>query len=93
MADLVFEVAADGIPELSEEYTLSLTTVHTISDDISQMGFAVLNIEASMATITLSASDSPHGVVEFQQSSVRVQSEESSPSTLTIVREFGTIGE
>ena len=93
MTEVVFEVAADGTPELAEEYTLSLTAVYTVSNDISQMGFAVLDTDATMATITLRASDNPHGVVEFQEISVLAESEESSPVTLTVVREFGSIGE
>ena len=43
------------------------------------------------ATITVRASDDPHGVVEFQ--AVSVSTDESSPARLTIVRQFGTIGE
>ena len=89
----MIEVAADGMPELSEVYTLSLTAVRTVSDDISQMGAAELDSQATMATLTVQASDSPHGVLEFQEASVRVESEESSPVTLTVVREFGAIGE
>ena len=89
----MFEVAADAVPELEEEYHLSLTAVHTVSDDISEMGAAQLDRDATMATLTLSASDNPHGVVEFQELSVHAESEESSPVTLTIVREFGAIGE
>ena len=93
MTEVVFEVAADGTPELEEEYTLSLTAVNTVSDDISQMGFAVFDTDATVATITLKASDHPHGVIEFQDMSVLAESEESSPVTLIVVREFGSIGE
>ena len=88
----MIEVAADSMPELSEVYTLSLTAVRTVSDDISQMGAAELDDQATMATLTVRASDSPHGVVEFQEASVRVESEESNPVALTVVREFGAIG-
>lgn len=91
--DIVFEVAADGTPELSEIYSLSLTAVRTVSNDVSQMGIAELNSLATMATLTVQASDNPHGVVEFQEASVQAQSEENSPIALTVVREFGTIGE
>ena len=92
-ATITIEIAADGMPELSEVYTLSLVAVNTVSDDISQMGVAELDSQATMATLTVRASDNPHGVVEFQEGSVRAQSEESSPITLTVVREFGAIGE
>lgn len=88
----MFQVAADGAPELAEIYSLSITAVRTVSPDISQLGIAELDSQATMATITVEASDNPHGVVEFQSTSVAVESEESSPVTLTIVREFGTIG-
>lgn len=87
----MLEVTADGTPELSEVYSLSLTAVRTVSSDISQMGIAELNSLATMATLTVQASDNPHGVVEFQETSVA--SEESSPTILTLVREFGAVGE
>ena len=92
MTEIVFAVAADGTPELAEEYYLSLTAVHTVSSDISPSGSAEIDPDASMATITLRASDNPHGVVEFQEISVLVESEESSPAVLTVIREFGSIG-
>lgn len=88
----MFQVAADGTPELEEIYSLSITAVRTVSPDISELGFAELDSQATMATITVEASDNPHGVVEFQSTSVAVESEESSPVVLTVVREFGTIG-
>ena len=47
-------------------------------------------LHLSKATITVRASDNPHGVVEFQ--AVSVSADESSPAQLTIVRQFGTIG-
>ena len=83
-------MASDGNPELEEVYSLSITAVRTISPDISQLGRAELDNRATMATITVQASDHPHGVVEFQSTSV--ESEESSPVSLTVVREFGSIG-
>ena len=49
------------------------------------------NAASIQATITVRASDNPHGVVEFQ--AVSVSTDESSPAQLTIVRQFGTIGE
>ena len=49
------------------------------------------NVVFVQATITVRASDNPHGVVEFQ--AVSVSTDESSPAQLTIVRQFGTIGE
>ena len=85
-------MAADSAPELAEEYLLSLTAVETLSEDISELGRAQLDSDASMATISLRASDNPHGVVEFQELSVEAESSESSPVVLAIVREFGTIG-
>ena len=86
----MFTVAADGTPELAEEFYLNVTDVRTLSNDISEMGRAELDTSAVMATITLRASDNPHGVVEFQE--VTVETEESSLLSLTIVREFGAIG-
>ena len=89
--EIVFSVAADGTPELAEEYSLSLTGVQTLTEDISVTGRAVLDTSATMATVTLRASDNPHGVVEFQE--MFVETEESGRLFLTIVREFGAIGQ
>lgn len=88
----MIDVRADAIPEVSEPYTLNITSVETLSPDISPTGHAILDPLGAMATITIQASDNPHGVVEFQAASADVSSGESTPVELTLVREFGRIG-
>ena len=86
-------VSADSTPETAETYALTLVSIETQSPDISSPGFAVLDPQASTATITIRASNSPHGVVEFQSASQSVESDESFHTELTIIRQFGTFGE
>ena len=81
------------MPELVELYVLSLTAVRTVSPDVAPSGQAILSDTDTMATITIEASNSPHGIVEFQMGSESVNVSEESSSELTIVREFGTFGE
>ena len=88
--DILIQVLADATPEVSEPYTLNITSVQTLSPDISPLGHASLDPLATMATITIQASDNPHGVVEFQAAAV--SSRETAPVELTLVRKFGTFG-
>ena len=81
------------MPELSERYTLTLTGVRTVSTDVSPTGYALLSNTNTMATITIAASNSPHGVIEFLQSATVLNISETTATQLTIIREFGTIGE
>ena len=55
-------------------------------------GEAVLDQLATTSTLTVQASDNPHGVVQFQPSSVTVSSDETVAVSLTLIRAFGTIG-
>ncbi len=84
-------MAADSQPEVEERFTLTLTSVDTLSDDVAPSGYAVLNPLATMATVTIRASNNPHGVVEFQSRSVRLA--EGGAMGVAIVRQFGAIGE
>ena len=62
--------------------------------DIAQSGKALLLAEESTATLSVSANDEPHGVVEFQLSSRNVEIEEGNKTLqLTVSRLFGKIGE
>ncbi len=88
---IVISVSADSQPELEERYTLTLTSVTTISDDLAPSGHASLNPLATMATVTIQASNNPHGVVEFQSTSVRLN--EAGVMGVAIIRQFGAIGE
>ena len=86
-------VQTDTTPELAERYTLTLRQVRTISDVISSgSGAATLDTQATMATITIRASDNPHGEVDFQNSSLFVTTEEGLAPQFTIIRQFGTFG-
>ena len=81
------------MPELAERYTLTLLQVRTISDFISsESGAAALDPQASTATITIRASNNPHGEVAFQASSLVISTQEDSTPQLTIIRQFGTFG-
>ena len=87
-------VRADATPELAERYTLTLLRVRTISDFISSgSGAATLEEEGRTATITIRASNNPHGEVAFQDTSLFTTNQEGSTQQLTIVRQFGTFGE
>ncbi len=84
-------MAADSQPEVEERFTLTLTSIETLSDDVAPPGHAILNPLATMATVTIRASNNPHGVVEFQSRSVRLL--EGGAMGVAIVRQFGAIGE
>lgn len=87
-------VRSDTTPELAERYTLSLDAIRTLSDSISsESGAATLDPRASTATITIRASNNPHGQIDFQASSLSVASEEGLAAQLTIIRQYGTFGE
>lgn len=91
---IIVEVRADARPELAERYTLTLLELRTISDFISSgSGAATLDPQASMATITVRASNNPHGEVAFQDSSLSISTQEGLTTQLTIIRQFGTFGE
>ncbi len=92
MTEIDINVRADATPEISEPYTLTLTSVETLSSDISPSGHAVRNPQGLTAVVTIQANENPHGVVEFQAASANVSSSESVPVELTLVRKFGTIG-
>ena len=87
------DVETDATPELAERYTLTLLRVRTISDAISSgSGAATLDPQATTATITIAASNNPHGEVDFQDSSLFVTAEEGSAPQFTIIRQFGSFG-
>ena len=85
-------VRSDPTPEIEERYTLELTTITTISDVISPSGAADFNPQGTTSSITIRASNNPHGVVQFQQSSLTARSQDGMTVQFTIIREFGTFG-
>ena len=89
---IVFGVINDTTPKLTTPYTVQLTSVQTLSADITTPeAVAQLDPTSLLATITVNASNYPHGVVEFQQQ--YVVSDQLSPVQVTLVREYGTFGE
>ena len=84
---------ADTTPELEERYTLNLISITTVSDLISPSGAAVLDPQGVTSSITIRASNNPHGVVQFQESSLFANSQDGMTIQFTIVREFGSFGE
>ena len=93
MTDLVVSVRSDPTPEIEERYTLELVAITTISDVISSSGAAVLDQQGTTSSITIRASNNPHGVVQFQQSSLTAMSQEGRSVEFTVIREFGSFGE
>ena len=87
----MISVQADSSPEVEERYTLTLVAVETISDNVSPSGHAIFDPLATMATVTIQASNNPHGVIEFQSDTVRL--EEGGAEGVAIVRQFGAFGE
>lgn len=92
MTTITLEVLIDATPEITEPYIISIQSVQTLSADIASSGAAILDQTSSTATVTIRASNDPHGIVEFQMSSLNVTTDESSILDLTIIREFGSIG-
>ena len=83
---------ADDTPEVNEEYQITLSNVQTVG--VSLTGAAALDPQGSTATITVQASDEPHGVFSFAQGSDRVVTPEGDTSLqLFVDRKFGSIGE
>ena len=64
----------------------------TLSADIPSTGAATIDQLSDTATVTIRASNNPHGIVELQMNSLNVTIDESTMLDLTIVREFGSIG-
>lgn len=81
---------ADQLPEVAELFTLRLERATPVS---SLVGMAVLDPLAMTATLTVQASDSPHGVIQFQPESISVSTDETNPVALSVIRTFGSIGE
>ena len=89
-ANITVAVVADQLPEVAELFTLRLEQA---TPQTSNVGEAVLDLLAVTATLTIRASDNPHGVVQFQPDSAVVSANEETSVSLTVIRTFGTIGE
>ena len=84
-------VLADNTSETAEQFQVVLN--NPMTSGIARTGQAEIDDLAGTATITVGASDEPHGVLEFQQSSRRVTvSEDARVLELSVARLFGNIG-
>ena len=94
--DIVLYFAADSDPELQEESQFQLTEVsqNGIPEGGDASRGATIVPGEDIAFITVSANDAPHGVVIWSVSNVSSAEVEGQNSTisLTLIREFGTIG-
>ncbi|XP_033109462.1 adhesion G-protein coupled receptor V1-like [Anneissia japonica] len=81
----------DETPEVNEEFVIVLSGVET--EGVSSTGAAELDPQGSVASITISASDEPHGVFSFAQGSDEITvSEDQQTVQLFVDRKFGNIG-
>ena len=84
-------VISDDTPEINEEFQITLSNVQTTG--ISPTGAATLDPQGSIASVTIQASDEPHGVFSFAQGSEVVMVAEGNMTVqLFVDRKFGSIG-
>ena len=79
----------DSTPETHEVFVVQLSNIQTF--DIASTGQASFIPGKTTATVSISASDRPHGVVELETGSRLVSADEKN-FTLTVSRLFGNIG-
>ncbi|XP_015763361.1 PREDICTED: G-protein coupled receptor 98-like [Acropora digitifera] len=87
---IVLAVRNDTTPETHEVFVVHLSNIQTLG--IASSGHATLIQEKTTATITVSANDRPHGVVELADSSRLVTRNDEKNFTLIVSRLFGNIG-
>lgn len=87
---IVLTVRNDTTPETHEVFVVHLSNIQTLG--IASSGHATLIQEKTTATITVSANDRPHGVVELADSSRLVTRNDEKNFTLIVSRLFGNIG-
>lgn len=94
--EILLYLAADSDPELQEESQVQLTEVtqNGVPEGGDPSRGATIVPGEDVAFITVSANDAPHGVVVWSVSNVSSAEVEGQDSTvsLTLIREFGTIG-
>jgi len=83
-------VRNDSTPETHEVFVVQLSNIQTF--DIASNGQASFIPGKTTATISISASDRPHGVVELEAGSRLVDRTDEKNFTLTVSRLFGNIG-
>lgn len=90
-ANISFQVRPDSKPEPDEIFIITLSNITTY--EIAASGAAELIPDKISATLSVRASDEPHGVVEFQSGSRLFSTEEANKTiTLVVTRLYGTIG-
>ena len=80
----------DSTPETHEVFVIQLSNIQTFG--IASTGQASFIPGRTTATISISASDRPHGVVELEAGSRLVDRADENNFTLTVSRLFGNIG-
>ena len=81
----------DSTSEIDEEFHVVLRD--PVTSGISATGAAEINSHMGTATVTVAASNEPHGVFQFLQGSRNVSFQESENMTeLSVERLFGNIG-
>lgn len=94
---IVLYITADVDPELEEVSRVELTQVlqNGVSEGGDDARGATIVQGEDVAFITVSANDAPHGVLVWSVSNISVveMEGENSSLTLTLIREFGTIGD
>lgn len=91
MTSLKTRVLKDNTSEADEQFQVILRNPVTLG--VSSTGAAEIDNRISTATVTIAASNEPHGVLEFQQSSRSVTVKENeNVLELSVARLFGNIG-
>lgn len=81
----------DNTSEIDKQFQVVLRD--PVTSGISRTGAAEINSRMGTATVTVAASNEPHGVFQFQQSSRQVSFQESdNMAELSVERLFGNIG-
>ncbi|PFX17387.1 G-protein coupled receptor 98 [Stylophora pistillata] len=83
-------VRNDSTPETNEVFVVQLSNIQTFG--IASAGEASLITGKTTATISISASNRPHGVIELEAGSRFVSRSDERNFTLTVSRLFGDIG-
>ena len=83
-------VRNDSTPETYEVFVVHLNNLQTFG--IASAGHATFIQGKTTATISISASDRPHGVIQLEAGSRMVTRSDEKNFTLTVSRLFGNIG-
>lgn len=87
---IILTIRNDSSPETHEVFVVRLSNIQTFG--VASTGHASFFPGKTTATISISASDRPHGVVELESGSRRVTRQDEKNFTLTVSRLFGKIG-